>query len=104
MTQSWETARAKTGPVKQVHVQLQPIDCEKVQSIQLLHQTLCWASFSLAPMASERFGEQIGGGKWEKSKRMRNCIGKGEKSKCGCYLSATGVTEPISPHKFAVLK
>ena len=42
------------------------IDCEKVQSIQLLHQTLCWASFSLAPMASERFGEQIGGGKWEK--------------------------------------
>ena len=57
---------AKTGPVKQVHVQLQPIDCEKVQSIQLFHQTLCWASFSLAPMASERFGEQIGGGKWEK--------------------------------------
>ena len=61
MTQSWETAQAKTGPVKQVHVQLQPIDCEKVQSI-----LLCWASFSLAPMASERFGEQIGGGKWEK--------------------------------------
>ena len=37
------------------------IDCAKVQSI-----LLCWASFSLAPMASERFGEQIGGGKWEK--------------------------------------
>ena len=62
---------AKTGPVKQVQVHLQPIDCEKVQT--LLHQTLCSASFSLAPMASERFGEQIGVGNGKNS-----CSKRGE--------------------------